>query len=147
MPSSPSHPNHRPHIHRADTVRLHGSPGEAVSLDDFIEDARGEITAADLLGLRRFRSQIEAKLSSEQARQHHDLREGTETLLGVIESDRVDGLSDPIPQDLAEAAVALRYLLKGIDLIPDSVPEIGLTDDARLVAKVLDRNPGLVSGS
>jgi uncharacterized membrane protein YkvA (DUF1232 family) len=30
-----------------------------------------------------------------------------------------------------------------VDLIPDWVPEIGLTDDARVVARVLSRNPGL----
>ena len=35
-------------------------------------------------------------------------------------------------------------LQQGVELlIPDSIPEIGLTDDARILARVLDRNPTL----
>jgi len=36
-------------------------------------------------------------------------------------------------------------LLKSVDIIPDFIPEIGLTDDARLVARVFTRNPSLRS--
>lgn len=39
-----------------------------------------------------------------------------------------------------EATFALYYFLKGYDLLPDSVPEIGLLDDAQLVEAVLRRN-------
>ncbi|MFZ9919811.1 MAG: hypothetical protein ACO3FQ_01460 [Terrimicrobiaceae bacterium] len=46
-----------------------------------------------------------------------------------------------LPAHLAEAGVATDYILKGIDLIPDSISEIGLTDEARILARVLERNP------
>ena len=135
--------SHTPRIHRAETVRLHGSPGEAISLDDYIEETRLGITASDVLALAGFSARIEAKLALPEARQHRDLIESVGELMVVVESDRCRSVTDPVPADLAEAAVALNYLLKGVDLIPDSIPEIGLTDDARVVARVMARNPGL----
>jgi uncharacterized membrane protein YkvA (DUF1232 family) len=41
---------------------------------------------------------------------------------------------------LREAAFALFYFLKGYDLIPDTVPGIGLLDDALLVETVFRRH-------
>ena len=41
-----------------------------------------------------------------------------------------------------EAAFALFYFLKGYDLIPDSLPQVGLMDDALLVDTALRRNAG-----
>jgi uncharacterized membrane protein YkvA (DUF1232 family) len=41
---------------------------------------------------------------------------------------------------LGEAAFALFYFLKGYDLIPDSVPGVGLLDDALLVETVFRRH-------
>ncbi|MDX2080111.1 MAG: YkvA family protein [Terrimicrobiaceae bacterium] len=119
------------------------SPGSAISLDDYLENSRSAVTAAELEELRGFEDRILAKLDTREALAHRDLQEGARLLLAAIFSRRGMEATDPLPIDLAEAAVALRYLLKGVDLIPDSVPEIGLTDDARLVACVLDRNPEL----
>lgn len=134
----------RPHIHRTHLVRLHGSPGEAVSLDSYITCEREEMTAAHLRELSGFTGQMFAKLATDQARQHLDLHEGTEHLVRILGSAEVQACTDPLPHHLAEAGVAAAYLLKGMDLIPDSVPEIGLTDDARLMARVFDRNPELL---
>ena len=39
-----------------------------------------------------------------------------------------------------EVAFALLYFLKGFDRIPDSVPEVGLLDDAMIVQTVLQRH-------
>lgn len=133
----------RPIIHRTNIVRIHGSPGEAISIDDYIEAERAQMSADRLRELSGFSAQIYAKLASDQARQHHDLHEGAERLVRILESDQVKACSDPLPAHLAEAGVAVAYLLKGVDLIPDSIPEIGLTDDARVVARVIDRNPEL----
>ncbi len=132
---------HKPRIHRAESLYLHGSPGKAISLDEYIETARTETTAADLHELGEFREEILAKLETPQARQHHDLLEGVHLLLEFATSESATQATDPLPKALGEATVALRYFLKGVDLIPDMIPEIGLTDDARLVARVLARNP------
>lgn len=134
---------HRPLIHRTNIVRNHGSPGKAISLDEFIETERAGMTAGRLRELSGFSARIFAKLATEQARQHHDLHEGTESLMRIVTSWQAGDCASPLPKHLAEAGVALAYLLKGVDFIPDSIPEIGLTDDARLVARVLDRNPEL----
>lgn len=137
--------NHRPIIHRTQVVIKHNNPGKAISIDEFIESERGDMTADRLRGLGAFSVQIFAKLATDQARQHHDLHEGTHCLMRLLASEEVACCADPLPPRLAEAGVALAYLLKGMDLIPDSVPEIGLTDDARIVARVIDRNPELRS--
>lgn len=135
--------NHRPHIHRATTVRLHGSPGEAISLDDYIDGEREQISAGQLRELSGFSAQLLGKMTTEQARQHHDLQVNTNLIVRILASEAVQSSRDPLPAHLAELGVAAHYLLKGMDLIPDSLPEIGLTDDARLVARVFDRNPVL----
>jgi uncharacterized membrane protein YkvA (DUF1232 family) len=41
---------------------------------------------------------------------------------------------------LREAAFALFYFLKGYDLIPDTVPGVGLLDDALMVETVFRRH-------
>ena len=135
----------KPHIHRTNIVRIHGSPGEAISLDEYIETERTSMTAGRLHDLAALSARIFEKLATEQARQHHDLHEGANCLMKIVASWQAGDCTDPLPKHLAEAGVALAYLLKGMDLIPDSIPEIGLTDDARVVARVLDRNPELRS--
>ena len=47
---------------------------------------------------------------------------------------------DPLPIWLAEVGFAAAYLLKRFDLIPDHVAEIGLTDDALILQRVIERN-------
>jgi len=136
--------SHRPHIHRNDISHFHGAPEKAISIDEYIEIARSGICAADVRRLTGSRSQMEIKLQSEQARQHSNLREGAQILFRFLTSPQALESADPLPSDVAEAAVGLNYLLDDIDIIPDSLPEIGMTDDARLVARVLARNPSIL---
>jgi uncharacterized membrane protein YkvA (DUF1232 family) len=35
-------------------------------------------------------------------------------------------------------------VLKGIDIIPDTLPELGLADDEWIVSRVMQRNPQLI---
>lgn len=42
---------------------------------------------------------------------------------------------------LAEAIFALMYLYKGVDIIPDNIPEIGYSDDSAVVRMVLMAHP------
>jgi len=76
-----------PLIHRTNIVRIHGSPGEAISLDEDIETERAHMTAARLRELPGFSAQIFTKLATEQARQHHDLHEGAEILMRILASE------------------------------------------------------------
>ena len=133
----------RPIIHRAEVVRSHESPEMAVSIDEYIENEKLKISASSIRELAGFTQQLLDKMKTEQAQQHHDLQENTEFLVTVLRSLRARNCRDPLPEDLAEAGVAASYLLKSVDIIPDFIPEIGLTDDARLVARVFARNPSL----
>ena len=134
---------YRPIIHRSDIVRNPHSPEQAVSIDEYIENESSKMSAVEIRKLAGFTPQLQDKLKTDQARQHFDLQENTHYLIGILHSLRARNCRDPLPLDLAEAGVAASYLLKSIDIIPDFIPEIGLTDDARLVARVFARNPSL----
>jgi uncharacterized membrane protein YkvA (DUF1232 family) len=135
--------NHRPIIHRSDIMRNPHYPEQAVSIDEYIENERSNMSAAQIRKLAKFTPQLQEKMKTDQAQQHFDLQENTMCLVGILHSLRSRNCRDPLPLDLAEAGVAASYLLKSVDIIPDFIPEIGLTDDARLVARVFERNPSL----
>lgn len=134
---------HRPIIHRSDIVRNPHAPEQAVSIDEYIENESSKMSAAEMRKLAEFTPQLREKMKTEQAQQHFDLQQNTECLVGILHSLGYRNCRDPLPLDLAEAGVAASYLLKSVDIIPDFIPEIGLTDDARLVARVFTRNPSL----
>jgi uncharacterized membrane protein YkvA (DUF1232 family) len=119
------------------------NPGKAISIDEFIESEVENYNASDFLSLRGHVDALRSKMQTEQARIHYDLQVGVELLIHWIECEEAGKLADPLPSHLAEAGVAAAYILKGVDLIPDTIPEIGLTDDARILARVLERNPML----
>lgn len=133
----------RPLTHRATIIVSPFNPDKAVSIDEFIDDEVSRFRAADLVGLRRHVNGLRGKMESESARPHYDLVQGIALLIELLESPESENCSDPLPAHLAEAGVAAAYILKGVDFIPDSIPEIGLTDDARILARVLERNPVL----
>lgn len=119
------------------------TPEKAVSLDEYIQTQSNSITADGLRELRKFLPALDQKRKEAEARHHKDLAEGIAVLNLVLNSDTVTGAKDPLPLELAEAGAALRYVLKGVDIIPDSVPGLGLADDEWIVRRVLSRNPGL----
>ena len=133
----------RPLTHRALIIVSPLNPDKPVLIDEFLDAEASSIRAKDLLALRRHIDGLRGKMNSEQARVHYDLVRGIELLIVLIESPEVEACADPLPAHLAEAGVAANYILKGMDFIPDSIPEIGLTDDARVLARVLERNPVL----
>ena len=133
----------KPLIHRSPIIMSPLNPGKAISIDDFIESEVENYNASDFLSLRDHVDALRSKMQTEQARIHYDLQEGVELLIHWIECEEAASLEDPLPSHLAEAGVAAAYILKGVDLIPDTIPEIGLTDDARILARVLERNPML----
>ena len=58
----------------------------------------------------------------------------------TLEAAALVNATDPLPRCLAEGTFAAQYLLKEDDLIPDSVPGVGLADDAILVKSVVARH-------
>ncbi len=114
---------------------------KAPTIDGYIESRRGAVDCAMLRRLVGFSHRVRDKLREVAAEQHPDLPVGAERLLTALERANAEGVRDPLPMPLREAGVAVQYLLKGVDLIPDSVPMLGFADDAAMVAKVIARNP------
>lgn len=119
------------------------TPEPAVSTDEFIVRQSRDTTADELRGLRRFIGALDQKKKAAETDGHPQLAEGIATLGTWLSSADVTDAADPLPPHLAEAGAALRYVLKGIDIIPDSVPGLGLADDEWIVRRVLQRNPAL----
>lgn len=92
------------------------------------------ISAADLAGLRALLPQVLVKAAG--IPDSDRLRRRVEILAGFLQE------TPPATGSVAqrEAAFVLYYFLKGFDLIPDSIPEIGLMDDALLVETAFRRN-------
>ena len=116
---------------------------QAVSTDEFIMKQSGSMTADELRSLRRFVTALDQKKKEAESRRHTELAEGMATLGTWLSSSEVTDAADPLPKHLAEAGAALRYVLKGVDIIPDTVPGLGLVDDEWIVGRVLQRNPSL----
>jgi len=133
----------KPLTHRATIIVSPLNPQKAVSIDEFIEGEKSQINADSLGKLVHLIPNLRSKMETEQARAHYDLIKGVEVLIRLFHSPEVSECQDPLPQHLAEAGAAAYYILKGVDIIPDAIPEIGLTDDARILARVFERNPVL----
>ena len=116
---------------------------KAVSIDEYIESQSRDLTAAELRGLREFASALREKRSIALAQKRHELAGGIDKLLALLSTEAAGTAADPLPKHLAEAGVAARYVLKGVDIIPDAIPDLGLADDEWIVRKVLQRNPEL----
>ena len=91
------------------------------------------VNAGDLTGLRKLLPQVRKK--SAAITDSMRLRRRLEVLADYFKETPAG--DSPVRR---EVAFVLYYFLKGYDLIPDSIPEIGLLDDALLVESVLLRN-------
>lgn len=111
-----------------------------MTIDDYIENQRPSIRSSDLSTLQTFTGRLLDKLKESNAGEHPGLSEAVHMLVQVLESSSVQRTRDPLPIWMAEVGFAAAYLLKRFDLIPDHVAEIGLTDDAMIVQRVIERN-------
>lgn len=110
--------------------------GGLTGVADYIDRGAALIDPVARQALRRLRRRLHAKI--EQLDQSARLRRRLELLATFWEEAEAEGATGtPAHQ---EAAFALLYFLKGLDRIPDSLPEIGLLDDAMIVQVVLQRH-------
>ena len=120
------------------------TPEQAVSLDEYIGNGRDRITADNLRELSRHLKAFERKAEQAGEEERVELLRGIQVMVDMFASGELADLRDPLPEDIAELGVAAHYLLKGFDLIPDSLADIGLADDEWIVARVMQRHPGLL---
>jgi len=119
-----------------DALNLHLS---ASSRDDvpgvahYVERGAELVTPEAIAALRRLRQPLQKKIDALDAAGH--LRRRLEILATYFDEAGADGQAGTPAH--GEVAFALLYFLKGFDRIPDSVPEVGLLDDAMIVEAVL----------
>lgn len=108
--------------------------GTPTSPTAYVANGADTVTPSDLTGLRQLLPQVRKKAAAitDSAR----LRERVELLSRFFEESAATGGTP----ERRETAFVLFYFLKGYDLIPDTLPEIGLLDDALLVETVYNRN-------
>ena len=89
---------------------------------------------ADIIGLRHLLEKVREKAAT--IGESRRLRQRIELLATFIEEAAVDAKS--VAQ--REVSFSLYYFLKGVDLIPDAIPEIGLLDDSLMIEAAYNRN-------
>lgn len=109
-------------------------PGRASSPTMHVAQGAECVSAADVVGFRAQLGQVRAKAAD--IKESDRLRQRIEALARFIEESSDTDLSAP----QREAVFVLCYFIKGNDLIPDSMPKIGLLDDALLVEAAIHRN-------
>jgi uncharacterized membrane protein YkvA (DUF1232 family) len=115
--------------------------GKPVTIDGFIEEGIGCVDATAFhYALRSLKGRLLEKLGSINSDEYPGLREAVQVIIQVFESREAWQAKDPLPCWLAEVAFGARYLLKRFDFIADHLPGIGLSDDARLLERILERN-------
>ncbi len=112
------------------------APGDIASVAAYIDHGATLVDATAVHALQGLRLPLHAKIAQLEESAH--LRRRLELLATFFEEASRDG-SAGTPAH-REAAFALLYFLKGYDRIPDTVPEVGLLDDALIVQIVLQRH-------
>ena len=108
--------------------------GKAASTSEHVARGADCVRPADLTGFQYILPEVRLKAALLGASSR--LRQRVEILALFLEETPA-GANTTAQR---EAAFVLYYFLKGHDLIPDSVPEIGLLDDALLVEAAINRN-------
>jgi len=109
---------------------------DLASVATYTERGAELVSHEAIAALRGLRPQLHAKIEALGDSLH--LRRRLELLALYFDEAGTDGHNGTPAH--REAAFALTYFLKDFDRIPDTVPEIGLLDDAMIVQVVLQRN-------
>jgi uncharacterized membrane protein YkvA (DUF1232 family) len=109
-------------------------------LIDFIQTQAGALSAADVRRLIRDLPALGERFSTIPLQTYPYLLDHLKFLFHVVK-EQVTGQSGyPARLLVSEAAFALLYFERTGDLIPDSIPGMGLLDDAMIASLVLRRH-------
>jgi uncharacterized membrane protein YkvA (DUF1232 family) len=114
--------------------------GKTITIDEYIEDRRRDVNAAEICVLQAFTNRLLDKLNEVNRGEYPELRKTVHLLVRILESPGVYYVEDPLPNWLAEVGFATSYLLERYDLIPDHLQDIGLADDVLILRRVIARN-------
>jgi uncharacterized membrane protein YkvA (DUF1232 family) len=106
-------------------------------ITDFIQSQGRALSLADLDRLIADLPALRERFAKIPAQTYPYLADQLQFLPLVVEDQVV---RDPAAELVGEAAFALLYFERTTDLIPDSIPGMGLLDDAMIVSMVLRRH-------
>ena len=114
-------------------------------LADFVHGGAAKITPRVLRGIYKKLPMMKVEFAQIHAPKFPHLVTQLQFLANVIE-DFADGKADDLPYvTIASACYALVYAQRETDLIPDSVPELGMADDSGVVRVVLIENEKILA--
>ena len=103
----------------------------------FVHNGASKITPKILRGIHKKLPLLKLEFANINDPKHPHLAEQLEFLANVIE-DFAEGVAEELPLvAVANAAFALVYAHRQLDLIPDTVPDFGHADDSAVVRAVL----------
>lgn len=111
---------------------------KAPTIDEYIESKARELTTRDFARLPQLLDQCRAKAGNIPTGRHPRLAAQIEVMASLLESESRARASER--ECRRELAVGAFYVVKGVDCIPDTVPDIGYADDARLLDRIFSRN-------
>jgi len=109
-------------------------------LIDFVQSQASVLSVADLNRLIADLPALRKRFTTIPSQTYPYLSDHLEFLSLVINDEVTGPKRDSISQTVSEAAFALLYFQTATDLIPDSIPDMGLLDDAMIVSLVLRRH-------
>jgi len=109
-------------------------------LTNFIQSQAGSLSLSDLERLMIDLPALRERFVKIPLQTYPHLPDQLEFLCLFVEEQIVRRNRDLAEEPVAEAAFALLYFQRAADLISDSIPGLGLLDDAMIVALVLRRN-------
>ncbi len=108
-------------------------------ITEYIEKGSRSMTPRSVESFRKLLPDIQFKMTSIDAPKYPHLMSQIEFLTRFVE-DFADGVwKESSFVAYAESLFALSYLLKEVDVIPDSLPDIGFSDDSAIIRAVLSR--------
>lgn len=114
-------------------MSYHSASRQALPLPKFISLGASALTATDIEEFPHQVARLKKKLEEIRASGHEALyREGS-ILLDYALAATLSQANPLKPRAMFDCVFALNYLLKGIDAIPDSLPDIGLEDDRIII--------------
>lgn len=108
--------------------------------DEFVESGGRKVTPATLQRLALLLPDLREKFNSVIAPGFKNAPAQFEFAACIVEAVAADSYRDLSYAAIGEAAFALLYLSRAVDIIPDCIDRLGYLDDAAVVATVLERN-------
>ncbi|NJK90746.1 MAG: hypothetical protein HC904_02275 [Blastochloris sp.] len=112
----------------------------AKTIDQYLQEGASGIGREDLEAYPQTRACLQSKFEELEAMGQGKLAAQGRVLMRAVDAGLAGEHPAITPKVWYECLFALQYLLKGYDHIPDSVPEIGLEDDAFIMRTVVERH-------